>query len=164
MGRVQPAGSRPPERIDLRVEKGRPQKMRAATPRGRCRYPRFVIHLARERWLSKARRARSESRSGSMCNTIRETSRQSAPSSSASSIRRYVTRCSSSYAVSAESAGARSAISGSSGGFLTSVLATGGAAQFQGSAEHRSHNFGSSLDTDHQRRVAERAGPSMTTA
>jgi hypothetical protein len=37
-----------------------------------------VIHLARTRWLSKARRARSGSRPGSMCSTIRETSRQSA--------------------------------------------------------------------------------------
>jgi hypothetical protein len=37
--------------------------------------------------LSKARRARSGSRSGSMCSTIRATSRQSAPSASASSRR-----------------------------------------------------------------------------
>jgi hypothetical protein len=40
--------------------------------------------------------ARSTSLSGSMRSTIRETSRQSAPSASASSMRKYVMRCSSS--------------------------------------------------------------------
>ena len=45
---------------------------------------------------SQARRARSGSRAGSIWRTIRATSRQSAPSASASSRRRYVTRCCSS--------------------------------------------------------------------
>jgi hypothetical protein len=50
-------------------------------------YLHSVIHLARARWLSKARRAQPGSCNGSMCRTIHETSRQSAPSASASSIR-----------------------------------------------------------------------------
>ena len=53
-----------------------------------CMRP-LVIHLAQARWLSKAYRARTGWCSGSMCNTIRATSRQSAPSSSASSRRRF---------------------------------------------------------------------------
>ena len=46
--------------------------------------------------LSKALRSRSGSRSGSRCSTIRATSRQSAPSAFASSMRGYVMMCSSS--------------------------------------------------------------------
>ena len=59
-----------------------------------------------------ARCARSGSCSASMCSTIGETSRQSARSALAASMRRYVTRCCSLYSVSAGSAGAKSAISG----------------------------------------------------
>ncbi len=68
--------------------------------RSRCRYPVSVIQRARARWRSWTSCARFGSRKGSSSKMIDTASRQSAPSSAASSKRKYVTRCRSSYSVS----------------------------------------------------------------
>ncbi len=91
-------------------------------PRSRCSYPCVVIHLARVRWLSHARRARCGSRVGSIWSTMRATPLQSAPSLSASSNRKYVTKCSSSYSVNVVASGAMSATGGSNGGVRMGIV------------------------------------------
>lgn len=81
--------ARPIERvvwIDRQVLEGR-RHCEVLPQKSKSRCPCSVIHLARAKWLSQARRARSGSSDGSICSTIRATSAQSAPSASASSRR-----------------------------------------------------------------------------